>query len=358
MVHQGLYRIDRTVPVSVKLKRKFGTSDMRKRGFTLVELLVVIAIIGILMGLLLPAVQFAREAARTASCKNNLRQIGLAVFNYESARQMYPPARIMPAKNPAPGFECGGKEPSWMVRIMPFIEANNVFEQWDLAQPYANHPHDLQSQPLPMYLCPTRRTASEASGPTVDILVGVVLPCGCGGVTTVTVVGGATGDYAGNHGDTSPGAIGADTDFYYGGNGNGVLISSRAQCQTGTTLPGNWIDKIRIKDVRDGTSNTFLAGELHVQTENMNRIPFNGPIYNGEDLAAFARVGGVGTPIARGASFVPGPILGFGSWHPDQCNFVMADGATRSVSPNLDTQTLAHLCNRADGAVIDSNEVN
>ncbi len=331
---------------------------MKKNGFTLVELLVVIAIISILMGLLLPAVQFARESARNASCKNNLRQIGLAVFNYESAKQVYPPARIMPAKDPAPGFGCGGNEASWLVRIMPYIEAGNIYSQWDLAQPYSTHAAELQSVPLSTYLCPTRRSISEATAPPVDITVGVTLPCGCGGQTTVTVVGGATGDYAGNHGDTSAGATGAATDFYYGGNGNGVLISSRARCQMDTNLPGSWVDKIRISDVRDGTSNTFLAGELHVQPENLNQIPFNGPIYNGADLAAFARVGGVGTPIARGPNFVPGPILGFGSWHAEQCNFVMTDGSTRSVSPFLDTQTLARLCNRADGEVINSDELN
>lgn len=330
---------------------------MRKSGFTLVELLVVIAIIAILMGLLLPAVQYARESARMAACKNNLRQIGLAVLNYESARKVFPPARIMPAKNPPPGMDCGGDQPSWLVRIMPFMEASNVYDQWDLSQPYSTHAPELQSIPLRTYLCPSRHSVADATAPPVDIKVGVTLPCGCGGVTTITVVGGATGDYAGNHGDTSPGATGAETDFYYGGNGNGVLISSRARCQPGSNLPAAWIDKVGMKDITDGSSNTFLAGELHVQPENLNQIPFNGPIYNGEDLAAFARVGGVGAPIASGPSFVSGAILGFGSWHPDQCHFVMADGSTRSVTPYLDTQTLAQLCNRADGGSVNDEEL-
>lgn len=341
----------------MKIRKDSLSVNQSRQGFTLVELLVVIAIIAILMGLLLPAVQYARESARNVSCKNNLRQIGLAVLNYESARKVYPPARIFPAKNPQPGFECGGKEPSWLVRIMPYLEAGNVYNQWDLASPYFDHDAELQSVPLSMYLCPTRHSLSDATAPPVDVNVSVTLPCGCGGVTSVTVVGGATGDYAGNHGDTSPGATGAETDFYYGGNGTGVLISSRARCQPGTSRPGNWIDRIGIKDVVDGTSNTFLAGELHVQPENLNQIPFNGPIYNGEDLAAFARVGGIGTPIARNQDFAPGPILGFGSWHPQACNFVMADGSTSSVNAYMDTQTLANLCNRSDREIINADEL-
>ncbi len=325
-----------------------------RNGFTLVELLVVIAIIGVLMGLLLPAVQYAREASRNASCKNNLRQLGLATMNFEGSHGAFPPARIYQKQNPTPGLDCGGNEPSWLVRIMPFVEQQNFYNQWDVSRPYGSHDPQLTSIPLPIYLCPTRHSVDNATAPEVDMSVIVTLPCGCHGRIQVRVVGGATGDYAGNHGDPTPGATGGPNDYYYGGNGNGILISSQARCvmRDGERLPGAWVDRIRTSDVRDGLSNTFLAGELQVRPQDLNQIPYNGPLYNGEDLAAFARVGGPGVPIARTINEEPGPILGFGSWHPGLCNFVMGDGSVRSVNSLIDTQTLGYLCNRADGQVI------
>ncbi|MBL6830663.1 MAG: DUF1559 domain-containing protein [Pirellulales bacterium] len=174
----------------------------------------------------------------------------------------------------------------------------------------------------------------------------------------IWVVGAATGDYAGNHGDPTPGATGDHTDFYYGGNGNGVLISSQARCirKWGRKLPGPWVDRVRLKDVTDGLTSTVLAGELQVRPQQLNTMPYNGPIYNGDDLTAFARVGGPGVPLARAINDDPSPILGFGSWHPEQCNFVFGDGSVRGVSPSIDTQTLGALCNRADAMVLSAAE--
>ena len=88
-----------------------------------------------------------------------------------------------------------------------------------------------------------------------------------------------------------------------------------------------------------------------MRAEDLNTTPFNGAIFNGEDLAAFARVGGPGVPIL-GPKDEPGTILGFGSWHPGVCNFVRADGSSDSVSANIDTMTLGQLTNRSDGEVI------
>src|SRR3989304_6136809 len=94
-----------------------------KFGFTLVELLVVIAIIGILIALLLPAVQAAREAARRLQCSNNLKQVGLALLNYESSNRVFPFGGL--------GTQGGGFGHSWWVRILPFIEQNAVYEKFD-----------------------------------------------------------------------------------------------------------------------------------------------------------------------------------------------------------------------------------
>ena len=94
---------------------------VKRAAFTLVELLVVIAIIGILVGLLLPGVQAAREAARSMQCKNNLHQIGLAVDLFHDARKAFPPARYQPRPGDPADMACGGAETTWLVRIMPFV---------------------------------------------------------------------------------------------------------------------------------------------------------------------------------------------------------------------------------------------
>jgi prepilin-type N-terminal cleavage/methylation domain-containing protein len=325
-------------------------SIMKRRGFTLVELLVVIAIIGVLIGLLVPAVQQVRESARRASCLNNLRQIGLATLSFESAHESFPPARLFPKADAVAPYHLGEDQPSWMVRIMPFIDQQSSNQKWDLSKPYKLHDSETISQSIEAYVCSSRRTLGNARSPDTIQEVDVTAPCGCGGVLQIKVVGGATGDYAGNHGDLSPGSVGAPTDYYYGGNGTGVIISSQAIAtpSAGSVPRLDWIDRIKHSSIIDGTSNTILAGELHVTQENLNKIPFNGPIFNGQDLAAFARVGGPGVPILGAKNSSPTGVLGFGSWHPATCNFVYADGSTHSVEENIDTVTLGKLCNRAD----------
>lgn len=120
---------------------------MDRPGFTLVELLVVIAIIGILVALLLPAVQAAREAARRMSCQNNLRQIGIAFHNYESALKKLPPGALFDPYAPVSSW-------STQARILPFIEQTNLFDKIDFTQSYGASP-DVQKMRVPFLLCPS-----------------------------------------------------------------------------------------------------------------------------------------------------------------------------------------------------------
>ena len=321
----------------------------KKRGFTLVELLVVIAIIGILIAMLLPAVQQVRESARQTQCLNRLRQIGLATILFHDSYEAFPPARLYPKKDAVAPRDAGTNQPTWLVRILPFLEQQAFYNQFDLSETYSNQPDETVTHALAAFVCPSRRTVENAQAPDVSEDVPVTSPCGCGGFINITVVGGATGDFAGNHGDLSPGSIGAATDYYYGGNGTGVIISSQAKIEIDEKL--TWVDRISYSDLTDGTSNTTLAGELHVTPENLNSTPFNGPIYNGEDLAAFTRVGGPGVPLQGISNLSSSRVFGFGSWHPGTCNFVSADGSTRAISLGIDTVTLGQLCNRHDGGV-------
>lgn len=114
---------------------------------------------------------------------------------------------------------------------------------------------------------------------------------------------------------------------------------------------GRWKHRVSYASILDGSSNTFLAGELHIPKGKLNETPFNGPLYNGKELVAHSRIGGPGIPLLSGND-EPGAILGFGSDHPGTCNFVRADGSTSSIDIDLDTIPLANLCHRYDGEVV------
>ena len=141
----------------------------RNRGFTLVELLVVIAIIGILVALLLPAVQQAREAARKLQCQNNMKQLGLAILNYESANNALPAGGWV---DPCEGATClrhgsynpnSGKMLSWAVAVLPFIEENAVFDQFNFA---ADDVFSMQFDGLDVFAEPQARALSAFTCPS------------------------------------------------------------------------------------------------------------------------------------------------------------------------------------------------
>ena len=326
-----------------------------RRGFTIVELLVVIAVIGILIGLLLPAVQAARESARAMQCQNNLHQIGLASHMFHDTHGAFPPARIQPRPDALPGQDCGGEETTWLVRIMPFLEQKAAETRWDYSKAYLDHSDEVRNFTLATYCCPSRRTSSEAIG--VGVIAGTTtkwirLPCGCKVPLTTTEsvsVTGAVGDYGGNHGDLSPGSFGLPSDFYYGGNGNGVIISSHAKCKSGQ--PIDWVDHVGMEDIPDGTSNTILSGEMHVPLGKLGQSPLDAFIFNGDQVFNSTRVGGPTVPIVTDNNDIGNGLVSWGSWHYGACHFVLADGSVKAVSKTIDTETLGNLCNRQDGNV-------
>ena len=124
------------------------TSPRRRSGFTLIELLVVIAIIGVLVGLLLPAVQKAREAANRTQCQNNLKQMGLALHMYHDQYKSLPPSRL-------PGVEL----PSWAWLILPGLEQDNLYRLWVDKASFFDMPPEAITANVPIYFCPSRRPA-------------------------------------------------------------------------------------------------------------------------------------------------------------------------------------------------------
>ncbi len=315
--------------------------DRRSRdGLSLVELLVAVAVIAGLAGLLFPGIQSAREAARATTCRNNLRQVTLATGQFETAMRMFPPARIAPRIDEPMAAD----GPTWVFRILPWLEETAAATAWDHGTSYAFQPEVVRQLVIPSLLCPTRRTPSTALMPAT-MVPPITSPCGCR-TPGLMMEGGGLTDFGGNHGDLSPGFDSQQGDFSQGGNGSGIIISSRP-------LPGTlrWRDHVKARDVTDGFSRTLLAGEMHVRRTNLLLPPDCGPAFEGRRMTSMSRVGGPGGPLADGpdddvagmATFV------FGSWHPGTCHFAFADGRVTNVSPTIDPDVLGRLCNRHDG---------
>jgi prepilin-type N-terminal cleavage/methylation domain-containing protein len=295
----------------------------RPSGFTLVELLVVIAIIGMLIALLLPAVQAARESARRTQCSNHLKQIGLAVHGFHDTYKFYPHSRR-------------DTRETWALLVMPFMEQDTFYEQWNLTQEYYQQPATVREQNIAGYFCPTRRRPPQIS------TAGDAHQNG-----TIPHTPGACGDYAACVGDPS-----GDTD-YNPDHGNIKNLGN---------LPANgvfWIClnanaffprfRVTTADVLDGTSNTLMVGEKHIPNERYLQAP-DSSIYNGDHGAAFKKAG-VGAPLAKG----PKGSGQFGSYHPGICQFVLCDGSVRGLSVSIDQTNLGRLANRKDGQPITTN---
>lgn len=326
-------------------------SAVVRAGFTLIELLVVIAIIGVLVSILLPAVQHARAAARRSQCQNNLKQIGLAIHQFHDANGAFPPARIVldgVRTLSSDGTTIGMDEPSWLIHILPHLEQSALFSSWDLYKPFGLQSLKIRQTVVQAFLCPERHGGT--SPVAEDSSVVITLPCGCGGGVQ-NIPGGAVVDYVANHGDLTPGAVGQPTDFYWGGRGTGVIISSHPKMKGFDIVPG-WEERIAIRDIKDGTSNTVMVGEPFIPDGQMTKSPYNGPGYFGRHFQNFSRVGGPGVPLAHNSKDQRGIMYSFGSDHNGVVQFAIADGSVRGISTSISSNVLGNLCNRSDGIPI------
>jgi prepilin-type N-terminal cleavage/methylation domain-containing protein len=295
--------------------------------FTLIELLTVIAIISILMGLLLPAVQQAREAANRTQCANSLKEIGLAAHLYHDQHLTLPASRASLAETR-----------SWAWELLPNIEQGNLYKLWPQNWPYPaiapGVPIDpeaiatasaILSTPVPLYFCPTRRppTLSNLDNPfaqTPSCLLNTGIPM-------------SAGDYA-----ASIGTLGIDTP---------VVIA------TGLTVnpDGSFVavTGLRFTDIIDGLSNTLMVGEKHVPPNAFGTFPLDCGLYDGHNPACNTRSAGPSFPLAISRD---DPGWKFGSYHPGICQFVFCDGSVHALSNTIDPVTLGLLAQRNDGQVI------
>jgi prepilin-type N-terminal cleavage/methylation domain-containing protein len=289
-----------------------------RRGFTLIELLVVIAIIAILVGLMMPAVQSAREAASRISCTNNLKQIALAMHLYHDQTKHLPPTRLP------------GQGPTWAWLILPNLEQQNLYNLWAPNTPYPLVAPSVVSTPVPILFCPSRRGPAD----------GLSLPFQNPNPACLTLppVAGALGDYA-----ASIGTTGADYPVTIT-NGPTLVPNGAFQLPFGAMPFG-----LRFADFSDGLSNTILVGEKHVPRGQFGQYPWDCSIYDGHNPVCNTRAGGPDFPIAM-TPLDPG--WKFGSYHPQVCQFALCDGSVQTIMNMINPNIFGLLVQRNDGQPI------
>ena len=297
-----------------------------RRGFTLVELLVVIAIIGILIALLLPAVQAAREAARRIACASNLRQIGLATQNYHGVHLSFPPGKITESQF------------GWGALVLPFIEQGNVQSLLDFQRKMYESPNiEVGVQPLDIYICPSDSDRMPRAVPFYN-------PDNGWAMETLRL---APSHYAG-------------------------IITERISDYGSETMPDGWTlahDElgvipetrvVRIAEITDGTSNTVMICEASSYERGTEKVYDNGSWISGTNIFRkspspinyrpscehFSR----GT-FDWGCAACSGYQYESRSQHPGGAHFLLADGSVRFFPESLDIRTLAALITRACGEV-------
>ncbi len=338
----------------------FRRSLIKRSGFTLIELLVVIAIIAVLIALLLPAIQQAREAARRSQCKNNLKQIGVAVHNFHDTFNGIVPLCMNPTvEGTQDANYCSA---AWTVMLLPYLEQSTLYNQINFSQAMdsATNAAVFQSPGagLGIFNCPSVHGSAAANFANASNSVSVVVNGGYG----------AKGDYAAvvwpsTNNNTHP---------YYHQAHHGYIADQNQAIRPAKFLTAgvfaNWKPRDTFANVTDGTSNTAFIGE---KFEPPNRANTCGPgdgdrgdcvIYSFKtgwvELSAMRniRVGLMTTTAnitaAEGRGGRSGTVYGFGGWHIGSAHFLFGDGSVRGLNVSVSGPVLDALGQRSDGSAV------
>jgi prepilin-type N-terminal cleavage/methylation domain-containing protein/prepilin-type processing-associated H-X9-DG protein len=305
-------------------------SVLLRRAFTLVELLVVIAIIGVLVALLLPAVQTARESARRMSCSNQLKQFGLAIHNYHDVHQVFPISIAYNRAGPRPTDQPNGK--GWIVSILPHLEQQALFNDF---QPGFNGAFNVSAgtgfgnpairqamkTTIKVIQCPSDGQSKRVINNHSELTAAIE--------TAVTNYKGVLGDY--RLGDAASIHQGTEPDCH-----NAV-----AECN-GIFFRNNYQYQIRPSTITDGTANTLMVGE-DVPMQNLRSGAY---FTNGDWCSCHGPINFFVTPPTPGAWQ---NVMTFRSRHPSGAQFVMADGSVHFVAQNISHPLYRALCTRDGG---------
>jgi prepilin-type N-terminal cleavage/methylation domain-containing protein len=311
----------------------------KRTGFTLIELLVVIAIIAVLVAILLPAVQQAREAARASQCRNNMKQLGIALHSYHETHSVLPPAHIG-------RFTTKHYNISGLALLLPFLEQTTLYNKLNFSE-------SMQTWNVAggAYSTTASDPVTNGNGPLVKTIIPTFLCPSDSGNPLILATGANYGISA-----TNTGTGGAKTcyDFVTLGSAHIATIENwAAQTMTVRRMFGDH-SACRIGDIKDGTSNTAAMAEttLDVYNGGTNAWGYRGWVMVGIDLAAY--------PINNFTYVISGVLTKFphgrlGSWayagstHQGGINLLLGDGAVRFVSENIDTLTRQRLAFISDG---------
>jgi prepilin-type N-terminal cleavage/methylation domain-containing protein/prepilin-type processing-associated H-X9-DG protein len=298
-----------------------------RKGFTLVELLVVIAIIGILVALLLPAVQAAREAGRRSSCQNNLKQLGIALHNHHDILKYLPPGGqddVLPVPANGGGVVNGT---TWLIFILPYAEQENIYKQYNQQVAYDNATNKAVGNiQVPIYYCPSGSqqrsgNSSESSGGIQNLSTHYY---GIMGPTGTAIINNATVTYTTN-------SAGSNSAW----STHGILGYFH---ETAAPL------KVRIADINDGTSTTLMVAERSNTeiTGNSYRSWTRG--CNGGCGATKNVTNPINSTNYNGSNNFND--ISFGSNHPGGANFGLGDGSVRFISQTINMNVYKGISSR------------
>jgi hypothetical protein len=287
---------------------------------TVGDLVVILLILSLVIGIGLMVIPWLRESAHRLQCANNLKQLGEAMRRFSDVKGFLPAARI------------AERHATWAVQVAPYLSGTgqNPLSTWDLQKSFYSQTEAARQVQLSVFSCPSRRLPQLSVHGDVP----------ADGQPAARHFAGAVGDYACVSGDGSP------QHPWQTAEANGAIIPAEVLDRSGEIIL-RWRSRIDLASLKRGQSHTMLVGEKHVPRDHIGDAQFgDGSLYNGDNPASFARIGGPGYGLAASPE-VPFNV-NLGSYHLGICQVLLADGSARVLTNPVNEQVLGQLATRGE----------